>query len=162
MNSRGDFPVHLSGASSVPLPHPPSLHHALMFISGRQKISNMIALSVFTGSVLGIYAWAGGIGGYSAIYGIDTHEAMKYRRDYRFRESNYHPIEEYEQAIRRRAHPEDFSDITAVVGDAKRIYTPTDAMGIHPIPVPNGKRWWEDVLEQHRAQEKAAKEAGKK
>jgi hypothetical protein len=147
MNSPEDFPLALSGECSVLLTPIYSAN-----LSGRQKISNIIAVSVLAGTVLGVYTFAGGIGGLSTISGVDVHEALEYRRKWRFYPTNIIPLEDYEQAIGRRAHPEDFADIAAVM-PAERPVIYTDVVGISPPPgVKKEKQWWQDVLEKARGE----------
>jgi hypothetical protein len=64
-------------------------------------------------------------------------------------------MSEFEQAIGRKAYPSDFADITAVVGDAKRVITETDGMGIHPIMNPNRIPWWEQHMMGAKNEEEA-------
>jgi len=108
--------------------------------------------------VLGLYAWGGGIGGFSQLAGVDVQKALDYRRSWRFYPTSKIPLEDYERAIGRRAHPEDFADINAVFGEGgvpdSVLEYRTDVVGGRPV---NNKKWWKDVLDKTRAEEKDEK-----
>jgi len=108
-----------------------------------------VAAAVFAGTSLGIFAWAGGLGGLSTIAGVDIREALEYRRKWRFYPTGLMPLEDYERAIGRKAHPEDFADIDAIMGENRfeTLDVPTDVVGIVPPKKPN-QQWWKDVLEK--------------
>jgi hypothetical protein len=114
---------------------------------------------VFAGTSLGVFSWAGGFGGFSSIAGLDIHKALEYRRKFRYCPNGLIPLEVYERAIGRKAHPEDFADIDEVMGlnrfDALE-NEPTDVVGIIPVKKPD-QQWWKDVLEKSRAKEEQSK-----
>src|SRR5579859_2010248 len=120
-------------------------------MTGQRPINGIIAAAVGTGLAVGIFSWAGGLGGYSEFFGADLREAVQYRRIWRFYPTNLYPLEDYERAIGRKAHPEDFKDINDILGE-ERFETPTDIVGIAPVPAPK-KLWWKEVLEKARAAE---------
>lgn len=64
-------------------------------------------------------------------------------------------MEDWEKAIGRKAHPEDFADINAILGDRQLPPIPTDNVDIVPVSEPN-QQWWKEILE------KARKEAAEK
>lgn len=109
-------------------------------------------MTILTGTAFGIFAWAGGLGGLSSIYGVDIHEALEYRRKSRWYPTNKIPLEDWERAIGRKTHPEDFADITAILGDEGLPAIPTDNVGIVPVSKPN-QQWWKDILAKARKEE---------
>ena len=137
-------------------PYYPFLREFL--ISGRRSLVNIVAVAVFAGTSLGIFSWAGGLGGFSSISGVDIHKALQYRRDFRFYPTGLMPLEDYERAIGRKAHPEDFADIDACLGTDRfdKIATPTDVVGYIPVKKPD-QQWWKDVLEKTGRKEEESK-----
>jgi hypothetical protein len=131
-----------------------SSYVSLYLCSGRQSIANIVAVAVFAGTSLGIFAWGGGLGGFSTIAGVDIHEALEYRRKWRFYPTGLIPLEDYERSIGRKAHPEDFNDIDDVLGPNRfeALETPADVVGIVPVKKPD-QQWWKDVLEKVYAKE---------
>lgn len=123
---------------------------------GRQTIPNIIAVTVLTGTAFGVFSWAGGLGGLSAISGVDTQKALEFRRNWRWYPTHLIPMEDYEKAIGRKVHPEDFADINAILGE-ERPALPNDVVGIVPVSKPD-QSWWKDVLEKARAEEDKNKE----
>jgi len=59
-------------------------------------------------------------------------------------------LEDYERAIGRKAHPEDFADINAILGDKELPVVPTDAVAILPVKKPH-KQWWKEVMDKAQA-----------
>ena len=114
---------------------------------GRQSFPNIVAVTVVAGTLLGIFSWAGGLGGFSSIYGVDIHEALEYRRKWRWYPTSMIPMEDYERAIGRKAHPEDFADINEILGDQQLPPVPTDNVGYVPVSKPN-QQWWKEILEK--------------
>lgn len=156
MNSLGEQQEDFCGAYSVLS----SINHLLLV--GRQSLPNIVAASILAGSVLGVYAWAGGIGGFSEFAGVDVHKALEYRREWRFYPSSKIPLDDYERAIGRRAHPKDFADINAIFGEGgvpEVQEVPTDVVGMLPRKRLN-KNWLQEDLEKtkERAEKKNDKE----
>jgi hypothetical protein len=114
---------------------------------GRQSLPNIVAVTVMAGTLLGIFSWAGGLGGFSSIYGVDIHQALEYRRKWRWYPTSTIPMEDYERAIGRKAHPEDFADINEILGDQQLPSVPTDNVGYVPVSKPN-QQWWKEILEK--------------
>ena len=116
----------------------------------------MIAISVLAGTISGLYAWAGGIGGLSTVYGVDLHEALDYRRKWRFNPTDLLPIEQYEHAIGRRIDSEDFAGLEEIIGQRTQPAVHLDVTGIRPFPPPKKeeKQWWQEVLEKARRESK--------
>ena len=111
-----------------------------------------MAVTVLAGTTLGLFSWAGSLGGFSSLAGVDIHEALEYRRKWRWHPTSTIPLEDYEWALGRKAHPEDFADINAILGDQQLPSIPTDVVGIVPVSKPN-HRWWQEVLENAKAKE---------
>jgi hypothetical protein len=67
-------------------------------------------------------------------------------------------LEDYERAIGRKAHPEDFADIDEIMGQDRfeKMDYPTDAVNIVPVKKPD-QHWWKDVLEKTGGKEKETK-----
>jgi len=82
---------------------------------------------------------------------VDTREALKFRRESRFYPTNAIPLEDYEAALGRKTHPEDFNDIEEVM--PKRLIMYTDVVGYHPPPDVKRRqdRWWQSILYPLRA-----------
>ena len=130
---------------------------SLFLNAGRQSLPNIVAVTILSGTVLGIFAWAGGMGGFSQFAGVDLHQALEYRRKWRFYPTNKIPLEDYERAIGRRVYPEDFADINAIFGEGgPPIDDPTDVVGILPVRAPS-QQWWKEILEKARTEEKKDK-----
>src|SRR5579859_4812963 len=127
-------------------------------MTGQRPINGIIAAAVGTGLAVGIFSWAGGLGGYSEFFGADLREAVQYRRIWRFYPTRLMPLEDYERAIGRKAHPEDFADIDACLGTDRfdKIATPTDVVGYVPVKKPD-QQWWKDVLEKTAGKEEESK-----
>jgi len=125
--------------------------------TGRQSLANCIAVSTLAGTVLGIYSWAGGLGGFSQFAGVDFQKQLQHRREFRFFPSNLIPLETYEWALGRRTTPLDFNDINEIMG-TERTPIETDVVGIHPIPPKTGKPWWEEVIDKAKAEAEKEKE----
>lgn len=142
MNSQEEHQEDLFGVFSVTT----RLMFSLLQI-GRQSLPNIIAVTVMAGTVFGIFSWAGGLGGFSSIYGVDIHQALDYRRKWRWYPTNKIPMEDYERAIGRKAHPEDFADINEILGDQELPSVPTDNVGYVPVSKPN-QQWWKEILEK--------------
>src|SRR5437762_14390948 len=104
------------------------------------------------GTLLGIFSWAGGLGGFSTIYGVVIHEALEYRRKWRWYPTSTIPLEDYECALGRKAHTEDFEDINANLRDQQLPSIHTEVVGIVPVSKRN-HRWWQEVLEKVKAKE---------
>jgi|SRR5277367_2207908 len=123
--------------------------------AGRQSLPNIVAATILVGSIVGLYSWGGGLGGFSQLADVDAREALEYRRKWRFYPTSKIPLEDYERAIGRRAHPEDFADINAIFGEqgAPLVEDPTDVVGILPVKQTQ-KQWWQDALEKARAERK--------
>jgi hypothetical protein len=66
------------------------------------------------------------------------------------------PVEDYERALGRKAYPEDFADINAIMGE-ERVEKPTDVVAIRPIPEPPKPQWWKEVLAKANAKEEGRK-----
>ena len=131
-------------------------HHSIIsYLSGRQSLPNIVAVTILAGSIVGLFSWGGGIGGFSQFADVDVRKALEYRRKWRFYPTSKIPLEDYERAIGRRAHPEDFADINAIFGDqgAPLVEDPTDVVGMVPVKPPQ-KQWWQDALEKARAERK--------
>jgi hypothetical protein len=111
------------------------------------------------GTLFGLFAWAGGLGGFSTISGVDIHQAMDYRRKWRWYPTNRIPVEDWEKSLGRKVYRDDFKDIIEIFGeDPEAIPTyPTDVVGIVPTSKPD-QQWWKDVLQKAReAEEKNEK-----
>ena len=111
---------------------------------------------------MGLFSWAGGIGGFSQFAHVDVQKALEYRRKWRFYPTGKIPLEDYERAIGRRAHPEDFADINAIFGEqgaalAPLAEDPTDVVGMVPVKPPQ-KQWWQDALRKGEKRERNEKE----
>jgi hypothetical protein len=135
--------VDLSGVYSV---HTPVTE---LIIPGGHKLSNIIAVSVFSGTTLGLFSWGGGLGGLASIAGAPLQEAIEYRKAWQYYPTSLVPLEDYERAIGRKAYPEDFADINAIMG-TERVAVATDVVDYHPrVPgaVPR-KKWWKEVIEK--------------
>jgi hypothetical protein len=122
---------------------------------GRQTIPNLIAVTVLAGTVFGVFSWAGGLGGFSTISGVDPQKALEYRQRWRWYPTHLIPMEDFERAIGRKVHPEDFADINAILGE-ERPALPNDIVGVIPVSKPD-QSWWKDVLEKARAAEEKNK-----
>lgn len=124
---------------------------------------NIVAATIIAGSIVGLYSWAGGIGGFSQFADVDVQKGLEYRRKWRFYPTSKIPLEDYERAIGRRAHPEDFADINAIFGEQGAALTraveddPTDVVGMVPVKPPN-KQWWKDALRKGERGESDEKE----
>src|SRR5271169_5309529 len=78
MNSQEEHQEDLFGVYSVTA-------ELIFFLQiGRQPLPNIVAVTVMAGTLFGIFSWAGGLGGFSSIYGVDIHEALEYRRKWRW------------------------------------------------------------------------------
>lgn len=110
---------------------------------------------MIAGTAVGVFSWAGGLGGFSSVSGVDLQQALEYRRAWRFYPTSLIPVEDYERAIGRKAYPEDFADINAIMGE-ERVAIPTDVVGIQPIPPPK-TNWWKEVLDKAKAEEDNSK-----
>jgi hypothetical protein len=119
-------------------------------------------VSVLTGTILGIFAFAGGLGGLSTLQGDDLHQALQYRRDWRFYPTSLIPLEHYEYALGRKVYREDFDDFEAI-SNGPRVYY-TDVVGMHPPKEIKDRQdqWWKDVLAKWRAEQREKEEARKK
>jgi hypothetical protein len=130
-----------------------------LFIShdiGGQSPANIVAIAVLSGSALGVFSWAGGLGGLTSVHGVDIRKALQYQQGWRWYPTDKIPLEDYERAIGRRTHPEDFADISGIFGERALEPIPTDVVGIAPIAEPRQK-WWKEVLEKARADDKRGK-----
>ena len=141
MNSQEEHREDLFGVFSVTT-------ELIFFLQiGRQSLPNIVAVTMVAGTVFGIFSWAGGLGGFSSIYDVDIHQALEYRRKWRWYPTSKIPMEDYERAIGRKAHPEDFADINEILGDQQLPPVPTDNVGYVPVAKPN-QQWWKDILEK--------------
>jgi len=129
-------------------------------ILGGQKLTRVVAYSSLAAFGVGIYSWSGGIGGFSAIAGIDTRKALEYRRNWKYYPTNKIPLEDYEEMIGRKAYlEEDFNDMIDIFGMDGPPTRPTVVPGYRPVKKnPNEKEWWQEVLEKARAEAKEKKE----
>ena len=150
MNSQEEHQEDLFGVSSVTTELIFFLH------TGLQPLPNIIAVTVMAGTVSGIFSWAGGLGGFSTIYGVDIRQALEYRRKWRWYPTSKIPMEDYERAIGRKAHPEDFADINEILGDQELPPVPTDNVGYVPVFKPN-QQWWKETLEKANGAEEENK-----
>jgi hypothetical protein len=116
---------------------------------GGHKLSNIIFASISAGTTLGIFSWAGGLGGMASIAGANFQEAVAYRKRWQYYPTDMVPLEDYERAIGRKAYPEDFADINAIFG-TERTPIATDVVDFHPRPpgARERKKWWKEVLEK--------------
>jgi hypothetical protein len=62
-------------------------------------------------------------------------------------------MEDYERAIGRKAHPEDFADINAIFGEQQLPAIPTDNVGMGAVVPAPKQQWWKDILEKARQEE---------
>jgi hypothetical protein len=107
---------------------------------------------VVTGLLFQAFSWAGGLGGYSMLAGVDPQQALQYRRDFRYYPNNLIPMSEYERILGRKATFKDFQDLYAILGDKlfqnqkERV---TDVMGMIPGSS-DDPGWWTELLEQRK------------